>query len=416
MSLLNAIIVSACLGALIGLIRQWSEQRDGNSGADFGGVRTFTLWAVLGCASSYVSQHYLAAVFPLTLAAVAAQFIALHVRSDHDRHAGSTSFVAMLLAGLVGALVQWKQVQAAVLVAALTMVTLGSKKPVHAWTRNFTSEDIRATLQFAAITGVILPLVPNRAMGPYEAFNPFSTWMMVVLISGIGFGGYILMRMLGAQAGITVTGLVGGLASSTATTLAFSRRSKEDPQQSESYALAVVLACTVMICRVLFMIGFVNLELVRRLAVPMAIIAAPGLLYAAWSWFFRRKKDASVETPEVKNPLSLKTAIKFAIIYTVFAFLVKAATNTEWKESLLLLSFVSGLTDVDAIALLMANSVRDQSVAIELAVKAVILGTLGNSLTKAILAVALGKGALRAHVAIALGATIVAGAASFWWL
>ncbi len=413
---LVSVVVSACLGALIGLIRQWSEQHEKASETDFGGVRTYTLWAVLGAIASFISREHLPVVLPVVLGLVGAQFILTHQRDALEGRPGTTSFVAVMLTCLIGSLVAWGYVQTAVLVSALTMVTLGIKKPLHAWMRAFTPADIRATLQFAAITGVILPLVPNRAMGPYEAFNPYSTWMMVVLISGIGFAGYILMRLLGAQAGITVTGLVGGLASSTATTLAFSRRSREDPAQARTYALAVVLACTVMLGRVLFMIGVVNLELMRTLIVPIAAMAVPGVAYSIWNWLSSRGRNRAVDTPALHNPLSLRTAVKFALLYTLFAFLIKVATQTEWKASLLPLSFISGLTDVDAIALLMANSQRGQHVILETATKAVVIGAIGNSVAKAGLAIGLGSGVLRTHVAIVLGATVLAAVAALVWL
>lgn len=413
---LLAVVVSACLGALIGLIRQWSEQRDQGHEVDFAGVRTYTLWAVLGSVAAFLSDKHLPFVLPVVLALVAVQFISLHLRSPHNGRAGSTSFVAVMLTCLIGALVHWQHLQNAALVAALTMVTLGIKQPLHTWTRAFTQQDIRATLQFAAITGVILPLVPNRAMGPFDAFNPYSTWMMVVLISGIGFAGYILMRLLGAQAGITVTGLVGGLASSTATTLAFSRRSKEEPAQARTYALAVVLACTVMLGRVVFIIGVVSAELMRSLVVPMTAMALPGVVYSIWNWLGTRRAQKPVDTPALHNPLSLKTAVKFALLYTLFAFLIKAATQSDWRGSLLPLSFVSGLTDVDAIALLMANGLRDKSVVLEIATQAVVIGAIGNSLSKGALAVGLGAGAMRTHVGIVLGATIVAAVVALVWL
>ncbi|PTY03173.1 hypothetical protein DB347_22090 [Opitutaceae bacterium EW11] len=414
-ALLTAVVVSACLGALIGLIRQWSEQRSAAQ-ADFGGVRTFTLWGLIGCVGSYVSQNHLSAMLPVALVLIAAQFIAVNLRETREGRPGNTSFAAMLLTCLVGALVQWGQMQAAALLAALTMVTLGSKKPLHAWTLNFTQDDIRATLQFAAITGVILPLVPNRSMGPYEAFNPFSTWLMVVLISGIGFAGYILMRLLGTQAGITLTGIAGGLASSTATTLTFSRRSKEDPDRARSYALAVVLACTIMPARVLFVVGLINQELFRSLLLPIAATAVPGLIYSGWNWYAQRKTEGSVDTPDLRNPLSLKTAVKFAVLYAIFAFLVKAATQTSWKDSLLPLSFLSGLTDMDAIALLMANSLREHTVVVKLATEAVITGAIGSAVAKGGMAVVLGAGAVRSHVGIVLGATIAVGVAALMWV
>ncbi len=136
------------------------------------------------------------------------------------------------------------------MLAAITMLVLGLKETSHDWTQRFTKEDIRSTLQFVALTGVVLPLVPNRSFGPFDAFNPYALWLMVVLISGLGFVGYLLVRILGARSGVALAGVVGGLASSTATTLAFSRESKAYPQFSAGFALAIVLACTIMLARV----------------------------------------------------------------------------------------------------------------------------------------------------------------------
>jgi hypothetical protein len=234
-SLLSAIMMSACLGALVGLIRQWSDQVSRPAEADFGGVRTYTFWAMLGCLGAAGSEKLGLALLAVVLALVGAQQIVAMAKMPPTSHPGGTTFASVMLTMFTGALVFWGQRQAALLVAATTMVIVGMKQTLHAWTRTFTTEDISGTLQFVAITGVILPLVPNQAYGPFGAFNPYSTWLMVVLISGLGFVGYIMMRMLGAKAGTTITGLVGGVASSTATTLAFSRRSKDDPALSASY-------------------------------------------------------------------------------------------------------------------------------------------------------------------------------------
>jgi len=363
------IVVSACLGALIGLIRQWSEQSGKPGDMNFVGVRTYTLWSLLGCLAAYLSEHYVAAILPVALILVGGHLTMLHWRDGKDGHPGSTTFVAALLTCFVGALVNWGHQQMAVLVAALTMVTLGSKQPLHSWTRHFTNEDIFSALQFAATTGVILPLVPDRAMGPFGAFNPYATWLMVVLISGLGFAGYILMRLLGTQAGITITGLVGGLASSTATTLAFSRRSKDEPELSSSHSLAVVLACTVMLGRVLVMVAALNPDLMQRLALPFAAMALPGICFALWQWLKPNGDKQCVTPPHIHNPLGLGIAIKFGLLYAIVAFLVKATTELKFTAGLLPLSFLSGLTDMDAIALLMANSLHDGTVVTDMAAK-----------------------------------------------
>lgn len=413
-SLLPAIVLSACLGALVGLIRQWSDQVSHGGEADFGGVRTYTFWAMLGCLGAAGSEKLGLALLAVVMALVGAQQIVAMTRMPATSHPGGTTFASVLLTLFAGALVFWGQRQAALLVAATTMVIIGMKQTLHAWTRAFTTEDIRGTMQFVAITGVMLPLVPDAAYGPFNAFNPYATWLMVVLISGLGFVGYIMMRLLGARAGTTITGLVGGVASSTATTLAFSRRSKDDPALSASCALAVVLACTVMLARIVVVVGVLNRELALTLLPAFALMALPGLVFTAWVWRFRRPEENTVATPRLSNPLSLGVAIKFGLIYAAVAFLVKAATSLDWSAGLLPLSFVSGLTDVDAITLLMANHRTDGTVTATVAAQAVILAAIANSLLKGALALSLGSPALRRQVALVLGTTAAIGVASLW--
>lgn len=411
-TLLGPIFASAGLGALIGLIRQWSEQSEHADKTDFGGVRTHTLWAILGCLGAVASRDYISFALPVIITVVAAHLIAAKSRVANATSPGSTSFAASLLTLMTGALVAWGHTQTAVVVAALTMVVLGIKQPLHAWTRAFTPADVRGTLQFVAITGVILPLVPNRAFGPFGGFNPFSTWLMVVLISGLGFTGYIAMRVFGTRAGILLTSLFGGLASSTASTLAFSRRSREEPALSRDYAFAVVVACTVMLPRVVALIFFLSRELAIRIAPAFAVMMAPAIIYGGWHWWFARKKEKNpVASPAMSNPLSLMTAIKFALLYAIIAFLVKAATQLDWQAGLLPLSFVSGLTDMDAISLSMANNLRSDAVTIDVAARAVIIGAVANSLLKAALAAGLGSPRLRWQAGGVLVATAAVGTA-----
>ncbi len=412
--LLTPIVVSACLGALIGLIRQWGDQKDGEVG-EFAGLRTHTFWAVLGCLGAYAGAAHHPYVLLVILLAVPAHLIA-QALNHHDRsQPGSTSFAGALLTILCGALVFWEQTRTAILVAALTMVVLGSKQPIHTWARELTARDIRGTLQFAAISGVILPLVPNQALGPFGAFNPFSTWLMVVLISGLGFAGYVAIRLMGPRAGILLTGLFGGLASSTASTLAFSRRSREQPGLDAHYSLAVVAACTVMLPRVLLAIGVVNRDLVPELLAPFACLALPGVVYTAWVWFHRRPAIREGDTPDLGNPLDLGIAIKFALLYAGIAFLVRAFREQGWTEGLLPLSFVSGLTDLDAIALSIAADTATTTATPQLALTAIVVAAIANTLLKAGLAISLGSPGLKRRVALVLGAVAASGTAWLWF-
>jgi uncharacterized membrane protein (DUF4010 family) len=407
--LLISIVASAGLGAMIGLIRQWSEQSGKAHTAEFSGLRTFTFWSILGCVAAFLSDKYTTAVLPVVVGVVGVH-LAMQARREDDSAPGSTTFAATLLTLLIGALVHWQHGQEAVLIAALTVVLLGSKHPVHAWTKKFNETDIRATLQFVAITGVILPLVPNADFGPYGGFNPYSTWMMVVIISGVGFAGYVLMRLLDSQAGIILTSLLGGLASSTATTLAFSRRSREDPASAAYYAMGVAVACTVMLPRVLVILGLVNRPLALHLLLPFGLMAVPGIACAVFIWWRQHGEKQKTDQPTIGNPLSLMTAIKFAAIYAVISFLVKAATKSgHLQDSLLPLAFVSGLTDLDAISLSLARNLDSGGDGLGLAVRAIIVAAVANSLLKGVLAVSLGRGALRWYIAIMMAGTIAVG-------
>lgn len=407
------LLVSACLGALVGLIRQWSEQQEHEDGEGFAGLRTFALLAVLGYASAVIGTGGRGIVFAAVLLLVGIFLAASQFRRGEAGHLGHTTFAASMLTFLLGGLVHAGQLRLAVVIAAGTMVVLGSKQVTHAWTRRFTSGDVRSALQFAAVTGVILPVFPDRGYGPLEAFNPHSIWMMVVLISGLGFVGYILMRLLGARAGIAATGLVGGLASSTATALAFSRKSREEPGLGRSCALAVVLACTVMLGRVFVLLFAVSRDVALRCLPALALMAVPALVFGLWVWWGSRGRE-EVEPPALANPLGLWMAIQFALLYAGVTFLVRAAAHFHTEGGLLAVSFISGLTDMDAIALSVGNQVASGDVLLGLGSRAVVVGAVANTLVKAGIATALGGGGYRRLILWVLGATVVAGLAGIW--
>lgn len=411
------LLVSACLGALVGLIRQWSEQQERAAGGEeeFAGLRTFVLLAVLGYAAAVVGAPWRGAVFAIVLLLVGLFLAVSQFRGGEAGHVGHTTFAASMLTFLLGGLVHAGHLRLAVAIAAGTMVVLGSKQVTHAWTRRFTPADVRSALQFVAVTGVILPVFPDRGYGPLAAFNPHSIWMMVVLISGLGFVGYILMRLLGARAGIAITGLVGGVASSTATTLAFSRRSREEPGMASSYALAVVLACAVMLGRVFVLLFAVSRDVAMRCLPALVLMAVPALIFILWVWLARRGRGA-VEPPNLANPLGLWTAIQFALLYAGVTFLVKAAAHFHTEGGLMLVSFISGLTDMDAIALSVGNQVAAGDVLLGPGSRAVVLGAVANTLVKGAIAIALGGGEYRRRISGVLGATAAAGLAGMWAL
>ncbi len=419
---LRALILSASLGALIGSIRQWMDQQantEESAAAGNPGIRTFTLWAVLGYVSAYMSgvvPYFFTASFVVFAIFMGMAYVAL---GNLRVSLGLTTHVVGVLTFIIGGLIGFggsnsNNTMLALVLTGLCMLVLGTRQRVHGWTRRLTPQDLSSALQFVAITGIILPLVPDKWFGPtgYEAFNPYETWLMVVLIAGLGFVGYVAMRFLGARAGIIVTGLVGGIASSTATTLAMSRESRDTPSLGVPLALAVVLSCVVMCARVLVMILVINRDVFVACLWPVIAMSLPGIAFLLWLIYGgKRKKPTTMDTPQISNPLSLKMAVKFGLIYAVVAFAVKVLSQQNIDSGVYTVAFLSGLTDMAAISISSAQAVGAGNMAVDVATKAVIIGAVGNTIIKGGLAIWLGTGVYRKSVAIALGATLLAGLA-----
>ncbi len=297
------------------------------------------------------------------------------------------------------------------MLAVVLLILLASKPAIHGLSRGFTRGDVRMALQFLAVSGVVLPLVPDQAFGPFDAFNPRSVWLMVVLVSGLGFAGYVAVRLLGESMGIALTGVAGGMASSTATTLSMSRLSRARPDLAADCSLAIILACTVMLWRVLVLVVAVSPPLALALVPDMAVMSIPGAAFAAWQFLHRRPSGGG--EGDYKNPLSLKIALQFAALYAVVVFVVKAANATVGDAGLLAASFLSGLTDLDAIALSLSNVFRGGGLDSQFAIACIVLAAVANSLTKLGLVWALGERGIRRRITALLGATILIGLALF---
>jgi len=406
--LLRALLVSGSLGALIGLERQW-ELQFGHPGRRItAGVRTFALWGILGTVCAYFAKSGQPLIFAAGLLALSAWMgIFLYARSREKSGPGFTTAATAVLTYLLGGLVYAGEARTALVLAVVTLLLLAGKPSLHRLSQNFTSEDARMALQFLAVTGAVLPLVPDRDMGPFGAFNPRSVWLMVVMVSGLGFAGYVAVRMLGATRGIALTGLAGGLASSTATTLSMSRLSRERPELSADCTLALVIACTVMLWRVEVLILAISPPLALRLLPEFVLMSLPGGIYSALRLW--RGLSGSAAPGPYKNPLSLKVALQFGFLYAAVVAVVKLAAVWFGGAGLLVASFLSGLTDLDAISLSLSNLLASAQIEAPLAAQGVVLAAVANSLMKAGLAGALGAPALRWRAGLILGATAAIG-------
>ena len=405
--LLHSLLVSASLGALIGLERQWDEQFRHHNAKVLAGLRTFTLWALFGSLCAWFSQVVHVLFFVVGFATMALWLaIYLERRSGNGGDPGFTTGVAAMLTFLIGGLVFWQQERVALVLTVSMMILLALKPALHRFTKGVTMDDVRSSLKFAAVTGVILPLVPDEPLGPYGAFNPYTVWLMVVLVSGIGFLGYLAVRLLGQRVGIAVTGLLGGLASSTATTLAMSRQSRERPAESRDCALAVLLACTIMVWRVGLLIGIVNMKALAALWPALIAVSLPGAAWCSWRLLHGGSAGGNADAcSELSNPLKLRIAFQFGVLYAMIIFVVKATIALAGDRGVLAVSGLSGLIDLDAITLSRSQMLGAGTLGVSTAAQGILLAILANTLIKGVMAAAIGSTVLRREVLIVLGVT-----------
>ena len=350
-----ALRFSAALG--LGLLLGLERERKRDAELLFGGVRTFALIALLGALGAFLERDLNQGWLVLAaFLAVSALVVVSYTTTASRGELGITTEISALLAFIVGALCGWDRVGVASVVTVVCLLLLTLKDYLHRLARRVELEDVEATLKFAVISVIILPLLPNEAFGPppLNVINPYKIWLMVVLIAGLNFLGYVLVKVLGNEHGLVVTGILGGLVSSTAVTLSFSQRSRQEPAMSSAFVLAIVVSWTIMFLRVVVMVGLVNPSLAAVLGLPLGLMAATGMLVSLVLWRRTRSQETGVVAAGA-NPFELGQAIKFGLLFGVVTVVAKAAEVYLGETGLYLAGAVAGLTDVDAISLSMAN-------------------------------------------------------------
>jgi uncharacterized membrane protein (DUF4010 family) len=270
--------------------------------------------------------------------------------------------------------------------------------------------DVFAGLRLLIASFIVLPLLPNRAMDPWGALNPYSMWLQVLLISGLSLVGYAATRWLGTGKGIALTGLTSGLVSSSAATVSFVQQSRDRTRARVPYALAggILLAWCTMFVRVVAEVLVVNRSLIVSLLAPFAAMAAVAGVFA-WTYLRRSATPQSEAAADVsiKNPFSLTAAAKFAAFFTAVLLAVKVAQHNLPANGIYVVSALAGLTDVDAIVLSMAESAKTGDAAV--AVNAIVVAALTNTIVKCGMVVTLGAPALKRLVGVATAAILVIG-------
>ncbi len=412
--------IALLIGALVGIEREKKKEDAAESGTP--GLRTFILIAIAGAIAGWLSLSqatpwiFIAAGAFVTVLVLSTRILYAHVR---PKALGLTTEIAAVVVYLLGGLTLYGYRSEAVMLGIVVSAVLAYKQPLHHLVEKIGREDLYAGLKLLIATFIVLPVLPNRPVDPWGALNPNKIWWLVILISGLSLIGYVATRWLGPKRGITITGLCGGLVSSTAVTLSFARRSKEADAQPLANALAagLLLAWMVMFGRIIAIVAMFYPPMLGRLLIPMLIL---GLLSAAVAGLLLRLHLGSSAIPDghhipLKNPFSLISAIKFALFFAAVLLLVKLAQHhLPGQSGVYTVAALAGLTDVNAISLSMAQYARDGSPP-DVAVNAITLAAVANTLTKCGLAMTLGAAPFARRVTAAT-LILLATAASLWLL
>ena len=408
--------IALFIGALVGVDREKKKADTNDPG--FAGLRTFMLLAEAGAIAAWLSLQLSSIwLFAATLLCITAMVLvghALHVRA-HPTALGLTSEVAIIVVFLLGGMVLFGHAELAVALGIATSGLLAFKEPLHGLLHKIDRDDIYAGLKLLIVGFIILPILPNRPVDPWQAINPHKICLLVILISALSLVGYIATRWLGPHRGTLVTGFFGGLVSSTAVSLSFAKRSVDERDQkgaADALTAGVLLAWMVMFGRVLATIAIVHRPLLVPLAVPMGVMGVASALIAG-VLFLRTRSAARAESGSVplKNPFSLTSAIKFALFFTAVLVVVKVMQRWAPGTGVYAVAAIAGLTDVDAITLSMAQLTQNGG-ALATAAIAITIATVSNTLVKCGMIIALGARDMKMRILVATVLVLAAGAVS----
>lgn len=401
-TVLSALSLALGLGLLIGLQRE-------HAGAALGGIRTFPLLALLGLMCGLLADEWgaitvLAGFIGVTTLAVLANLPQFRAKTDTGNQ---TTEAAALLTFALGAYLATGAYAEAIVVGGIAAVLLHFKKPMHQFVQAMDERDIQAVMRFAIVSLIILPVLPDQTYGPFQVLNPREIWLMVVLIVGIGLAGYVSYKFFGERIGVVAGGILGGLVSSTATTVAYARRVKAAPGGEALAATSIMIASSIAQARIIVEVAVVAPGILPALLPPLL---AQFLLLVAVSVamliFCRQNGNAM---PEHENPAELKTALIFGAIYALAIFSTAAAKDYFGNEALYLVAMISGFVDIDAITLSSAQLAAAGRIDTNTTWRVILIASLTNLVFKAGMALILGSPKLFRRLLLPFGASIAGG-------
>jgi uncharacterized membrane protein (DUF4010 family) len=398
------------VGALIGIERERSLKKEDV----IAGVRTFILISLLGTLTALIAEQYTPGFIIASFAGLVILIglgYAANVYLSKAR--GLTTEITGLLVFLLGFMCYDGGTRTiAIMLGIVVAVILAIKESIHEFAREVESGELFATLKFLVITFIILPLLPNRTIDPFDTVNPYKVWLMVILISGISYLGYVLMKLLGTERGIEVTGFLGGLASSTAVTTAMAAKVRETHSLLKPAVFATVIAGTMMLPRVLIEVSVVNANLLQHLILPMGVMLVVGITA---SFVVSHRKTELKTKLKLESPLALKPALKFGVLFVIVLLASSISRQYLGDYGVYMTSAIAGLVEVDAIVLSMATISARGDMGMDVAVTAILIAVIVNTFIKFIYARLLGTKEFARLVGRAFGAVIIAGLAALYF-
>ncbi|REE82780.1 uncharacterized membrane protein (DUF4010 family) [Lutibacter oceani] len=404
-------LVTIGVGLVLGLEREFSQFSEKIE--IFAGVRTFTLVALLGFLTAlmgiiFTYWIFIAGFFSVVFIVA----VSYWVTSQKGSIGGTTEF-ATILTFLLGALILVGNINASLALTVITVVLLSLKVKLRTIIGQLTQKELYAFVRFVVIALLILPFLPNNYFGPYNIINPREIGWIIVLTSGIGFVGYVLMKFLGANKGILLTSLFGGFVSSTVITLTFSKKSKENPSLSQNYAVGIFAAATIMVIRMFLWVYIFNSKMLNGLLLPLLIVFLTAL---GTTFFFYKKQVSKPNFNEkmklLEDPLNIKNAVFFGIFYIGILMLISYASATYGAKGIYISSTLSALTDIDAIAI-SVSKLGGSTINFLTAQNAILLATLSNTIMKIGIAIWIGSKDLKKYVIIGYSFILIAGIVGF---
>lgn len=407
--------VALAIGLLLGLERGW-HGRNEREGGRIAGLRTFALVGLLGGVGGWLASLTGAVVLAFAFLGLAGLLaLSYRVRLKENDDIGLTTEVALLLTFVLGAasVLGGSALPAAIAVVAAILLTM--KKRLHLWVARIERLELEALLKLALISIVILPLLPDQGYGPGVSLNPFKIWWAVVIVAGLSFVGYAAIRLGGADLGILLTGLFGGLASSTSTTVALSRLARTQSGLGPVAASGAVVAGSVTFLRILALAAIFQPSLIAPLALPMGVMAVTGLGGAAILRFRDRGANGASELDGVANPLNLGAALLFGALLTIVLLALHYLEAWFGNAGVHAAAALSGVTDVDAITISVARLVGDD-LAENAAATAIFIAAAVNTVVKAAISIGIGGKAMGLRVGFVYAVVLAAGIAALWFV